>query len=247
MAIGDLKDVLHKIKAKLYPNYLPDAKGRYIARTDSEATLSVEDVCTTLKNRGGYEGKFAELVDTVKQYNDEVAYQLCDGYSVSNGYFVVYPNIGGAFDSENEAHDHKKHPINFRFRILKKLRELANAITVEIQGMADTNGYIIEFTDVQTGLVNECYTSNGQFVLTGHKLKIAGDHPDVGLYFVSEDGTNAMKADKLAVNSQSELVGVIPSGPPLRYKIVVKSQFAGSSNTFLKTPRVIESGFYLSK
>jgi hypothetical protein len=44
MAIGDLKDVLHKIKVKLYPNYLPDAKGEFIARTDNEATLSVEDV-----------------------------------------------------------------------------------------------------------------------------------------------------------------------------------------------------------
>jgi len=34
MAIGDLKDILHKIKVKLYPNYLPHGEA-YIARTDN--------------------------------------------------------------------------------------------------------------------------------------------------------------------------------------------------------------------
>jgi len=58
IAIGDLKDILYKIKVKLYPNYLINMEGAYIVRTDNEATLSIEDVCTTLKNRGGYQGKY---------------------------------------------------------------------------------------------------------------------------------------------------------------------------------------------
>jgi hypothetical protein len=246
MAIGDLKDVLHKIKVKLYPNYLPDAKGGYIARTDSEATLSVEDVCAALINRGGYEGKYAELVDTVKQYNDEVAYQLCDGYAVSNGYFAVHPNIGGTFNDKNEVHDHVKHPINFRFRALKQLRELASTITVEILGVADTNGYIMEFTDVATGAVNETLTFMNQFVITGYKLKVAGDDPEAGVYFVMPGTTVSLKAG-LAENTPSRLIGMIPSGPNGIYKVVVKTQFTGSGGIFLKAPRTIESSFTLSR
>ena len=35
MSVFDTLDlVLHKIKVKLYPNYLPGIKGAYIARTD---------------------------------------------------------------------------------------------------------------------------------------------------------------------------------------------------------------------
>ena len=37
MAIHELKDILHKIKVKLYPNHLTKAEGHYIARTDKEA------------------------------------------------------------------------------------------------------------------------------------------------------------------------------------------------------------------
>jgi len=40
---------------------------------------------------------------------------------VSNGYYSIHPNIGGTFDNVNEAHDHIKHPIFFRFRTLGKM------------------------------------------------------------------------------------------------------------------------------
>jgi len=35
--INDVNEVLHRIRVKLYPNYLPNVEGQYIARTNSEA------------------------------------------------------------------------------------------------------------------------------------------------------------------------------------------------------------------
>ncbi len=35
--INDVKEVLHRIRVKLYPNYLPHVEGTYLARTVSEA------------------------------------------------------------------------------------------------------------------------------------------------------------------------------------------------------------------
>ncbi len=166
MAIQELKDILHKIRVKLYPNYLPKAEGSYIACTNNEATLSVSDICTTSINRGGFTDKYDDYVDHVNQFFEELVYQLLDGYAVNTGYFSLHPNIGGTFNSEKEVHDHKKHPITFRFRPLSKLRVLANKINVEIEGIADTNGYIMDFTDVGTGAVNETYTSGEEFVIT---------------------------------------------------------------------------------
>ena len=93
--INTVKEVLHKIRVKLYPNYLPNTEGAYIARTASEALLSIEDVCAALKNRGGFMGSYENLVGNVKLYFDETAYQLCDGYAVDNGYYSVHPIIGG--------------------------------------------------------------------------------------------------------------------------------------------------------
>jgi hypothetical protein len=126
--INNITEVLHRLRVKLYPNYLPNVEGAYIARTDSEASLNIEQVCAALKNRGGFSGDYEDLVENVKQFFDEAAYQLCDGFAVNTGYYSIHPNVGGTFNNTSEIHDHKKHPITFRFRTGNKLRRLIEHI-----------------------------------------------------------------------------------------------------------------------
>ena len=83
--INNVNEVLHRIRVKLYPNYLPSVEGQYIARTNNEASLSIEQVCAALKNRGGFTGSYDALIDHVRQFFDEAAYQLCDGFAVNMG------------------------------------------------------------------------------------------------------------------------------------------------------------------
>jgi len=238
---------MHKMRAKLYPNYLPKVEGAYIARTTNESSVSIEDICAAMKNRGGYDGSYEDAIQTVRHFFMETQYQLADGFSVNLGICSIHPNIGGTFDSENEAHDHKKHPITFRFQSLNPLRKLRESIEVLIEGVADTNGYIMEFIDIGTGAVNETFTQMNQFILTGYKLKVAGDHPDVGVYFEQVDGPTRLKVSSLAENTSSKLIGMFPAGPNGTYKVVIKTQFTGSGNKFLKDIRIIESNFTLTK
>jgi hypothetical protein len=95
--INDITEVLHRIRAKLYPNYLHGVPGGFIARTDDEASLSIEEVCAALKNRGGFTGNYDDLVANVKQFFDEAVYQLGDGFSVNLKYFSIHPRIGFSF------------------------------------------------------------------------------------------------------------------------------------------------------
>ena len=251
MAIHELKDILHKIRVKLYPNHLTKvdghkAEGHYIARTDNEATLSIADICTTSINRGGFTDKYEDYVEHVTQFMEEAVYQLLDGYAVSFGYFSIHPNVGGTFDSDKEAHDHKKHPVTFRFRALSKLRQLAEKINVEIEGIANTNGYILEFTDVITGAVNDTFTLMNEFIITGYRLKVAGDDPSVGVFF-RNTATNALtKAHSLAENTTSKLIGICPGVISGTYKIVIKTQYTGGG-ALLKEVRTIESDFSIKK
>jgi hypothetical protein len=71
------------------------------------------------------------LVEYVRQFLDETAYQLCDGFAVNAGYFSVHPNIGGTFNKATEGHDEEKHPVTFRFRTRAPLRALAEHITMK--------------------------------------------------------------------------------------------------------------------
>jgi hypothetical protein len=70
-------------------------EGAYIARAGDEASLFMEQVCAALKNRGGFAGSYQDLVEDVRRFFDEAAYQLCDGFSASLGYFSLHPRIGG--------------------------------------------------------------------------------------------------------------------------------------------------------
>jgi hypothetical protein len=78
-----VNDVLHRIRVELYPNYLPKVEGEYIARTDSEKTLSIDEICDALHLRGGYTGSLADLKEHILLFMEEAGYQLCDGFAVS--------------------------------------------------------------------------------------------------------------------------------------------------------------------
>jgi hypothetical protein len=237
--INNVTEVLHRIRARLYPNYLHGVDGAFIARTDDEAALSIDQVCAALKNRGGFTGNYQDLVEYVRQFFDEAAYQLCDGFSVNTGYFSLPPRIGGTWQNEIEHYDPAKHPVRFSFRALKPLRDLASRIDVLIEGVAETTGFIAEITDVTTEAVDETLSPGGMFALAGHKIKIAGDSADCGVYFVN--AANAAQriqvTGHLADNTASRIVGIIPALAAGTWQAEVITQFSGSG-TLLKTPRV---------
>jgi hypothetical protein len=66
--IYQVKEKMHKMRAKLYPSYLPGTEGKYIARTSNEATVSIEDICAAMKNRGGFDGSYEEAVKTMRHF-----------------------------------------------------------------------------------------------------------------------------------------------------------------------------------
>jgi hypothetical protein len=246
--IDPASEVLHRIRVKLYPNRLSNVEGAYIARADNEASLSIEDVCAALKSRGGFTGDYDDVVEHVKRFFDEAAYQLCDGFAVNAGYFSIHPNVGGTFDSAvrgRVSREARKHPITFRFRALAPLRALADRIAVEVEGVADASGRIGELLDITTGSANGALTPGGIFVITGRKIKVTGENPDVGVYFASAEdaGLRVKVAGRLAENTASKVAGIVPALDAGEWKAEIKTQFSGYGSKGLKEPRVIESAF----
>jgi len=246
--ITDLTRILHHIRVKLYPNYLPNApQGSYIARTDSDKTVNVKEVCTIMVTRAGFDGQFDTLFDYVSQFLDEVAYQLCDGFRVNLSYFSVYPNIGGVFERINEAHDHKKHKISFHFGILAKLRALIKNIDVEVEGLADIPAYIDEFIDVEENSINHLFVPDNAFTIHGHHIKIDGTHPSCGVYFVSvQNPSQRIKVSRILENNPSKVMGIAPHTNTQFNRIEIVTQYTQGKNN-LVTPRTIAGSFTLEE
>jgi len=244
--IYNVSQVMHRIRVKMYPNYLPGYENTFIARTDSEAVLSVDQVCAAMRDRGGFKGNVDDLIENVKKFLEESAYQLCDGFAVNNGFYTIYPNIGGIFKRPHDTPDPAINPLTFRFRALPPLRKMAEAISITSDGPADTAGYIDEFIDKDLNASNSAFVPEHGFVIFGDKIKIAGEDPGVGMFFVPiDDPSKAVKVTRIFENVPSKIIGICPNTGHMLNRIEVRTQFEGSSTKFLKNLRVIRLPYVL--
>lgn len=231
--------ILHKIKAYLYDNLLTrDNPNDYIARTVSERSLNVKQICEAAVSRGGADVSASSMQHATDLFLKEMAYQLGDGYSVNTGYFTASAVIRGVFDSPLETYNAQKHTILFRFNQGEKLRAEIPNIEINILGVADATSAILQIKDVKTGSVDDLLTPGRNLKIAGSKIKIAGDNPANGIFFVdtiTETRTTVDPSD-MVTNNPSEIIVIIPDLAAGTYNLEVVTQFAGSS-TLLKDPR----------
>ncbi|MDR1325825.1 MAG: DUF4469 domain-containing protein [Treponema sp.] len=232
--------VTHDIDAYLYPIYLPGkAEGKYMARTKSGTPLSVENVCAAAVERGGVTMSYNDLVRCVKAYLHEASYQLTDGFAIENGYIGIYPKIGGTFDSSHAHINPEENRIEFGFRALKPLRDLAAHVKIHLRGLADVEGHIYEVEDSFSGSINHILTPDEDVIINGDKIELAGEDASCGVYWFNESGEFKV-THKLVKNSPSELIVRLPALSAGVYQLKIRTQFSHKGVT-LKTPREILS------
>ena len=230
--------ILHKIKAYLYDNLLTkDNPNDFIARTVSERSLSVKDICETAVNRGGADVTAAAMQHATDLFLKEMAYQLCDGYSVNTGWFTAGTQIRGVFDSPMETFNSQKHSILFQFNQGEKLRAEIPNIEINILGVADATSAVLQVKDVKSGTVNDLLTPGHVLKISGSKIKVAGEDKVNGIYFVNTDTNDRTQVELSDVvnNNPSELIIVVPALSAGKYNVEVVTQFAG--NKLLKESR----------
>ena len=230
---------LHRIKAYLYDNVLTEDPNDFMARVQSERSLNIKDICKSATTRGGADISAAAMEHAVNLWLKEMAYNLCDGFSVNTGWFTASANIKGVFNSPTEKFNPKKHSILFVFNQGSQLRKEIETVTVDIVGVADLGLFIGQVTDVKTGSVNDLITTNRNLRITGGKLKIAGDNPANGVYFINQTTQQRTKveASDIVTNMPSEVMVVIPDLLVGTYQLELTTQYGGNSKNFLKEPR----------
>jgi hypothetical protein len=231
--------ILHRIKATLYDNPLTDDPNDLIARVIAERSLGVGQVCESAVSRGGADIPAASMEHAVFLFLKEMAYLLCDGFSINTGYFTVTVLIKGVFNSPNELFDPTKHSIVFQFNQGDTLRKELPSIEVQILGVTEGGTSIAQVIDVKTGSVNDLLTPERNLKISGNRIKLAGDHPSVGARFVNTESgiITAIDPSDIVVNNPSELIVVNPLLAPGNYRLEIVTQYAVSS--LLKEPRTV--------
>jgi hypothetical protein len=238
---------LHTIKAYLYDNALTENPNDYTARVSAERSLGIADICSAAATRGGADISAASMEHAVNLWLKEMAYSLCDGFSVNAGWFTASAGIKGVFDSPSESYNPAKHSIVFDFQQGAQLRRELETVSVEILGTAGAALGISQVTDVKTGSVNDLLTPSRNLRIGGQRIKIAGDSPSCGIYFVNQDTQARTKVDvsDIVINNPSELLIVIPALPAGSYMLEVATQYSVGGN-MLKEPRTAVFGRILT-
>ncbi|SDI02564.1 protein of unknown function [Chryseobacterium taeanense] len=233
-----MANILHRIKAYLYDNTLTkDNPNDFTARTVSERSLNVQQICQAAVSRGGADISASSMEHATELFLKEMAYQLCDGFSVNTGYFTASTTIRGVFDSPSETFNKDKHSIIFQFNQGEKLRAEIPNIEVNILGVAESSAVILQVTDVKSGSVNDLLTPGRNLKIVGSKIKVTGDDSSVGIYFVDATTQARTKVDSsdIVTNNPSEIILVIPELAAGTYNLEIVTQFTDSS--MLKQPR----------
>ncbi|MCL1906252.1 MAG: DUF4469 domain-containing protein, partial [Clostridiales bacterium] len=173
----------HKIKARLYDNTLAGNSHDHMARVISERSLGIGDICASAALRGGADVSAGAMEHAVELWLKEMAYRLCDGFSVNAGWFTAQAGIKGNFSTPDEKFDPSRHTIMFYFKQGSLLRRELASVEVDIDGPADPGPLITMVTDIKTGSTNGLLTPERNLLIKGTKLKIAGGGKN-GVYFI---------------------------------------------------------------
>ncbi|MDR3260469.1 MAG: DUF4469 domain-containing protein, partial [Tannerella sp.] len=222
-----MANIFHRLKAYLYKNTLTPDPNDYIIRALSERTLNIRQICESASTRGGAGIPVAAMEHAVNLWLQEMAYQLCDGFTINTGWFTGTVHIKGVCNSPNERYDPKKHTLVFEFHQGSLLRKEIPGIEVEFLGVADSGGHIAQVIDVKSGSVNDLLTPGYNLRITGDKLKIAGDHASIGISFrnPATDKLTQIAPSDIVVNNPSELIIRLPELDKGTYQLEIVTQF----------------------
>jgi hypothetical protein len=77
--------------------------------------------------------------------------------------------------------------------------------------------------------------------IAGHKIKVEGDGPEEGLWFVAAaDGARTQVSETLGLNRPVELMALVPALTPGKYRLEIVTRYT-HGGTPLKEPRTIKA------
>ena len=218
----------------LEENQLTEEAGDYRAQVINVTSYTSGELADRIMKIGAglTRSDVASVLEAAKQVIADI---IAEGGAVHFELFNAFPSIQGVFTSPDESFDPSKHKIRINLHPGTALRSALAGVKVKKVAAVLTGTLITSVLDVKSGSVNDRLTPGRDIKIAGAKLKIAGDDPSVGLYFVPAAGS-PVKVDPtdIVINNPAELIAVIPALTAGTYQVRIVTQYSSGKN--LKTP-----------
>ena len=230
-------------KVWLTPNLLTkDIDNDYIAEVStSKQTLRNEDIAQRIVDEGS-EIKYDTLLSIINQHDRIIREAVCDGYSVLTGVGQYSPRVTGSWIGKSANFDPSVNKLTLDMVLSKEMRDALATVGVEVLGVKEGGGASIGLvTDTYTGEANGYISAGEDILIEGTKIKVAGDDPSCGVYFINRDDDTSYKVERrLTQNDPSRIIARVPAElAPGAYTLRIVTQFSNSTQ-LLKEPRTLE-------
>lgn len=227
----------HILKALLSPSPFKNSNGDYIAHTMLERTVGIKEICKSYINRPGTEARFETMEYHVKLFMEEMSRLLVEGHYVNTGYFTAGATVKGSFEDKSETFDSKKHKVSFKFSQGHIMSKQASQIKADIMPYNRAIKFgIIRVYDNGSCTTNDELTPGNTLAIDGMKIKIVGDHPEVGLCFIHDTtGEKVVIPEKNIIqNYHGQILIMIPPLEVGNYLLKLGTQYSGNSRMLVK-------------
>ena len=177
-----------------------------------------------------------DIVAVFNNMEETAAYIVESGDTFSLPLCNVSFSIAGVFEGATDVFDPERHRLNVNVNKGTVLRNAEKRVKLAKTTISSSQHQIIEARDSVTGSVDTTLTSGGAVEIAGINIKLSGDKPEVGLYFVAGNGTET-KAVTIIINKPSQLIALIPALPAGDYHLKIVTQFSGGTD--VKEPREV--------
>lgn len=223
------------LKYALIENPLTGRPNDYSAQVYATKTVDKERFIELLLRKGTLMTR-TDLVAAMSLIEDTVVEILEDGGCFNLPLFNTSFTISGIFDGPADLFDERRHKLNIKINKGVLLREAEKRLKKEKTEAVPSRPVILAVKDCLTGKTNEVLASESLIEVWGYNIKIVGDEPECGLWFVSEDGAEE-KASMLIDNKPSLLRAFVPLLASGTYRLKVVTRYTRTGRRIVNKPK----------
>ena len=222
------------LQYSLVDNRLTERPDDCSAQTHPMGSIDKEGLIARMLNRGTGLTR-TDILAVTNCMEETVAEGIEEGFNWNLDLFNTSFSISGVFDGPMDSFDGNRHKLNVNLTKGVLLREAEKRVKFGKINSPAPQPQIQEVKDSVSGAFNDRLTARGVVEVRGYNLKIDGDDPSCGLWFVSEGG-QATKAEVVIENKPSKILAMIPALASGNYQVKVVTQYSVGGK-FLKIPK----------
>ena len=202
----------------------------YTAILESRGALDFDQIINKVYEYGpSYRRETIEAI--ISQYHRVTTDLLRQGYRLNTGQLCMKPVVRGRTKGMWKQ---KRNCVFASISPSPSLRAAMSEIEVKVAGKLPSPTVIHGVINYRTRLRNNELTIGYNFGIEGRRIKIVGDAPEVGIYFVSVETGEEIKlpAGYLADNQPKRILGIIPADMPEgAYRLKIITQYSSNSTS----------------